>query len=110
MNSTSGRPPRRAPFLGAFRLGLGVAVTPDGRQIVSGGDDGSVRVWDRDTGAEQAALTGHTGPVRAVAVAVAPDGRQIVVLASTARRRARPRGPRSRVSGSGRPRVPGHTP
>jgi WD40 repeat protein len=33
-----------------------VAVTPDGRQIISGGGDGSVRVWNRDTGTEQTVL------------------------------------------------------
>ncbi|MCK9879196.1 hypothetical protein MXD59_26175, partial [Frankia sp. Ag45/Mut15] len=53
-----------------------VVVSPDGRQIVSGGEDRSVRVWDRASGVEQVVLTGHTGPVNAVAVT--PDGRQIV--------------------------------
>ncbi|MCK9878517.1 P-loop NTPase fold protein, partial [Frankia sp. Ag45/Mut15] len=48
----------------------------DGRQIVSGGEDGSVRVWDRASGVEQVVLTGHTGPLNAVVVS--PDGRQIV--------------------------------
>ncbi|MCK9898104.1 WD40 repeat domain-containing protein, partial [Frankia sp. AgB32] len=48
---------------------LSVAVTPDGQQIISGGDDdGTVRVWNRDTGTEHTTLTGHTGTVLSVAV------------------------------------------
>ncbi|WP_372512174.1 WD40 repeat domain-containing protein, partial [Frankia umida] len=66
----------RAPFWGHPGVVRAVVVSPDGRQIVSGGDDGSVRVWDRASGVEQVVLTGHTGPVNAVAVT--PDGRQIV--------------------------------
>eukprot|EP00741_Cyanophora_paradoxa_P013763 tig00020710_g13286.t1 len=40
----------------------------DGRRIVSGSDDRSVRVWDAETGAELLQLQGHTGPVTSVAV------------------------------------------
>ena len=65
------------PFWGHGGAVGAVAVTPDGRQIVSGGDDdGTIRVWDRDSGEELVALTGHTGALWAVAVT--PDGRQIV--------------------------------
>jgi WD40 repeat protein len=54
-----------------------VAVTPDGAGIVSGGHDGTVRVWDLATGAPLGEpLTGHTGPV--YCVAVTPDGTRIV--------------------------------
>ena len=49
-----------------------MAVAPDGSWLASGGDDGTVRIWDAATGRERAVLTGHTGPV--TAVAVAPDG------------------------------------
>ena len=45
-----------------------VAVSADGRRAVSGGDDGTVRVWDLDTGAPLHTLTGHQGGVRAVAI------------------------------------------
>ena len=57
---------------------LSVAVAADGARAVSGGADGTVRVWDLSTGQEQASLTGHTGWVNAVAVAVAADGARAV--------------------------------
>ena len=53
-----------------------VAVSQDGARAVSGGDDGTVRVWDLATGTEQAALTGHTDWVRTVAVS--QDGARAV--------------------------------
>lgn len=53
-----------------------VAVTPDGRRLVSGGDDHTVRVWDLASGRLERTLEGHTDSVRAVALT--PDGRRIV--------------------------------
>jgi WD40 repeat protein len=53
-----------------------VAVTPDGRYIVSGSLDETVRVWERATGKEVQKLTGHQDGVWSVAVT--PDGRYIV--------------------------------
>ena len=51
-----------------------VAFSSGGR-LASAGWDGSVRLWDPDTGAELAALTGHHGSV--FAVAFSPDGRRL---------------------------------
>ena len=53
-----------------------LAVTPDGRWAVSGGDDHAVRVWDLGAGTPAAVLEGHTGLVRCLAVT--PDGRRAV--------------------------------
>ena len=51
-----------------------VAVLPGG-QVVSGGDDGRVRVWDPAAVASPLELVGHHGIVRAVAAL--PDGRVV---------------------------------
>jgi len=50
-----------------------VAVMPDGDAIITGGDDGTVRVWSAADGAPRSTLaSGHTGPI--LALAIAPDG------------------------------------
>jgi WD40 repeat protein len=49
---------------------LAVSEVDGALVAVSGGDDGTVRVWDLQTGAARGApLTGHSGPVNAVAAA-----------------------------------------
>jgi WD40 repeat protein len=62
-----------------------LAVSRDGRRIVSGGGslavlsapaDCEVRVWDADSGQELLTLSGHTSPIRGVAIS--PDGLRIV--------------------------------
>jgi WD40 repeat protein len=53
-----------------------VAVTPDGRQAISGSGDKTIKLWDLASGAEQRTLAGHGGSV--YAVAVTPDGRHVV--------------------------------
>jgi M6 family metalloprotease-like protein len=50
-----------------------VAVSPSGQLALSGGTDGTVRVWDLKTGKELKNLKGHTG--QTLAVAFHPDGR-----------------------------------
>lgn len=54
-----------------------LAYSPDGNNIVSGGLDWTIRIWDTATGASVSEpLKGHTGPV--TSVVYSPDGRQIV--------------------------------
>jgi len=54
-----------------------VAFSPDGKRIVSGSDDNSLRLWDAVKGVPlNEPLTGHTG--RVTSVAFAPDGKHLV--------------------------------
>jgi WD40 repeat protein len=52
-----------------------VAFSPDGRQIVSGSEDQTLRVWDV-TSSQSRCFEGHTGFV--TSVAFSPDGRNII--------------------------------
>jgi WD40 repeat protein len=53
-----------------------VAVSPDGKRVVSGSDDKTVRVWDLASGRCEATLEGHGD--RVCSVAVSPDGKRVV--------------------------------
>jgi tRNA A-37 threonylcarbamoyl transferase component Bud32 len=53
-----------------------VAISSDGKRIVSGSQDGTAKVWDAHSGKELFSLKGHTGPVRSVAIS--GDGKRIV--------------------------------
>jgi WD40 repeat protein len=53
-----------------------LAFTPDGRRLLSGGKDGTVRLWEAETGKELHRLD-KAGWV--TSVAFAPDGRQALI-------------------------------
>lgn len=52
-----------------------VAVSPDGKRIVSCGLDKTIKIWDSHSGAELMTLLGHESQVNAV---FSPDGKQII--------------------------------
>ena len=52
-----------------------MVFSPDGRQIASGSNDNTVRLWDAQTGAPGAILSGHTDSV--YSVVFSPNGLQI---------------------------------
>ena len=53
-----------------------MAFSPDGRWIVSGNSDKTLKVWDAATGQRTLSLRGHTRSVDSVAFSA--DGRRIV--------------------------------
>lgn len=58
----------------------GVAYSPDGAQLVIGGTDGLIGIWDTHTGEPVNTLTGHTEAV--TSVAFSPDGKLFVTASA----------------------------
>ncbi len=53
-----------------------VVTSPDGKRIISGGRDQTVKIWDAESGQELRTLKGHENWV--VSVAISPDGQRII--------------------------------
>jgi len=56
--------------------GGSLALSPDGSQIATGGEDGQVKIWQADTGEPVSAFTAHTS--RVSDLAFSPDGMRIL--------------------------------
>jgi WD40 repeat protein len=60
----------------------GLAITPDGKQIVSGSQDKTIRIWDIETGKTVRMIRGEVAPGNwgtIFALALSPDGRRLAV-------------------------------
>ncbi|KAH7913644.1 WD40-repeat-containing domain protein [Hygrophoropsis aurantiaca] len=65
-----------APFVWHDDGIMAVAWMPDGKRVVSGSNDRSLRVWNAETGGKAMdPLLGHTDEVNAISIS--PDGRRI---------------------------------
>ncbi|KAF9541312.1 hypothetical protein EC957_003214 [Mortierella hygrophila] len=62
-------------FKGHTSYGLTVAFSPSGHQLVSGGQDLTLRTWDVETGEPKFILEGHTDAI--MEVVYSPSGHQI---------------------------------
>lgn len=53
-----------------------IAITQDGKQVVSGSEDGVLMVWDLETGKKPLTLKAHSKLV--TAIAISPDNKQVI--------------------------------
>ncbi|MEO0735848.1 MAG: TIR domain-containing protein [Cyanobacteria bacterium J06649_12] len=59
---------------------IAIATSPDGNQIASSSEDGTVRIWDLEGNLVVQPMQGHTGYVNAIAFS--PDGQYLVTASS----------------------------
>src|SRR5262249_29413183 len=53
-----------------------VCVSADGKRVLTGSADKSLRLWDADTGKQLRVFAGHTA--RIIGAAISPDGRSVL--------------------------------
>ncbi|MFN6535013.1 MAG: hypothetical protein RM021_001390 [Nostoc sp. EkiNYC01] len=53
-----------------------VALTPDGKRVISASDDKTLKLWNLETGEIERTFNGHSGSV--TAVAFTPDGKRVI--------------------------------
>ncbi|MFM6250064.1 MAG: WD40 repeat domain-containing protein, partial [Dolichospermum sp.] len=53
-----------------------IALTPDGKTVISGSLDTTIKIWDLETGEEKFTLKGHSSWVNAIALT--PDGKTVI--------------------------------
>jgi WD40 repeat protein/RNase P subunit RPR2 len=63
-------------LVGHAKRVMGVVVSPDGKLMASGSQDGTVKIWDMESGNCEATLEGHSHEVNSVAIT--PDGRRLL--------------------------------
>jgi WD40 repeat protein len=76
--SAPSKAPRLVVQTGHSDVVLSVALSPDGRGVLTGSRDGTARLWDVATGQEVRRFEGHGGflrPGAVLSVAFSPDGR-----------------------------------
>ena len=62
-------------FLAHSRMVVGVAFTPDGNILATGGEEGTAKLWDVATVREIATLKGHLRSIHALDIS--PDGQRL---------------------------------
>jgi WD40 repeat protein len=67
-----------AAMLGPPGIVTCIAFSPDGKQLVSGGQGNRVKIWDTETGQELPGPTDHADRDRLSYVRFSPDGRRIL--------------------------------
>jgi len=75
--------PRLVAQLGHSDWVLAMAFSPDGKYLLTAGEDYTARLWDVATGLEIHRLVGHTGTVGPVAYS--PDGRWLLTVGENIR-------------------------
>jgi WD40 repeat protein/serine/threonine protein kinase len=70
------QPPTERRFSGHQGAVTSMAFSPDAKRLISGGVDGTVRLWDIESGKEVMPRPGHTTAVQSVALS--KDGRYVL--------------------------------